>query len=379
MVKLALEEMKNKGSSCPLSKIDFADEFCRTPLHLAVSGGYEEIVKELVQMGANIYSPDEWGRNPVHLAIAVGRQDILEALLNSKSTSSTPEGPGKRNIVFGINSVDAWGYAAIHYAVLSNNEHIIQIICEEDGFELLHLRPTGGLARHEQQATRRIPIAINQSTNLRLTVPVTHLCNTLATLERLLKATHALTNGADILEQDSTERTLLHAAAELPALDIVDSLLSTPKFASMLESNSMLDYRQKSPLHLAATRDILTALLRNDTLRLLVNKQDKWGCSALHDATAYGREGVVEGLIAAGADITIRDNLDRTALHYACLLSPASITETTTKIVRQLAKPIALMLRDKKQKTALDYAESVPGLLLELQNCQKQHQTARPT
>ena len=64
-------------------------------LHIAVSEGYEDIVKLLLEMGANVSMQlTESGWTPLHLAAQHGRVDIARALLDAGANVLQEENTG---------------------------------------------------------------------------------------------------------------------------------------------------------------------------------------------------------------------------------------------------------------------------------------------
>jgi len=91
-----------------------------TPLHYALINKHEEIVKNLVEQGANLNLPDFQGRFPLHLSIQVGcNPEITEFLLNNGSN---------------VNSPDFEGVLPIHYASTIGNVRICKSLIDYGGF-----------------------------------------------------------------------------------------------------------------------------------------------------------------------------------------------------------------------------------------------------
>jgi len=74
------------------------DDRGRTPLHIAISLGYTEIVKELITLGVDINMTDCNGNTPLHIAVISNRLNIVWKLLesgaspvvSSEGTSNSP-------------------------------------------------------------------------------------------------------------------------------------------------------------------------------------------------------------------------------------------------------------------------------------------------
>lgn len=60
----------------------FADR--DTPLHISARLGNEEIIKALLEAGANVNAQNEKGETPLHCAIVADQAAIVRMLLNEK-------------------------------------------------------------------------------------------------------------------------------------------------------------------------------------------------------------------------------------------------------------------------------------------------------
>jgi ankyrin repeat protein len=130
-----------------------------------------------------------------------------------------------------------------------------------------------------------------------------------------------IANGADIHAKDDKGQTALHRMLDVrhgnfqkykPSKDIVELLL-----AKGADVNSK-DKAGRTPLHLAAEsadRDIVKLLL--DKGAKVNAKDDESGFTALHHAARFGKINVAELLIARGADINAKDKQDHTSLYVA--------------------------------------------------------------
>jgi ankyrin repeat protein len=53
----------------------------RTPLHFACKEGYLEVVKLLIELGADKEAKDKWNETPLHLACIEGHLDVVKLLI----------------------------------------------------------------------------------------------------------------------------------------------------------------------------------------------------------------------------------------------------------------------------------------------------------
>ncbi|KAL4577955.1 hypothetical protein LXL04_014070 [Taraxacum kok-saghyz] len=137
----------------------------RSPLHLAASKGYEEIVAFLIREGADVnLSVDDFGNTPLLEAIKRGHDNIVSILIkeggsliiNSKdhdlrtplhvATSRGSYVVAKLLVEAGANvlSKDRWGNTPLGEARLSGNKILIEILEESTSFQMSEssLQPT---------------------------------------------------------------------------------------------------------------------------------------------------------------------------------------------------------------------------------------------
>lgn len=93
--------------------VDAADNTGATPLHYAAADGRVEMLRMLRLYGGNIEQPDNEGNRPLLWAVFKGADTSIECLL--------AEGAD-------VNARGKGGRTAMHYAVISNQVHIIHTL-----------------------------------------------------------------------------------------------------------------------------------------------------------------------------------------------------------------------------------------------------------
>lgn len=130
-----------------------------------------------------------------------------------------------------------------------------------------------------------------------------------------------LNDGADINFKDSSGCTALHCAVVKGYITVVETLLAV----SGIDVNAV-NNDGDTALHLAVQRlarqregyGVVKQLLTTPTTpRINRNARDKTGRTALHFAVGSNSESAVELLLENGVDVNVRDKLDKTALDYA--------------------------------------------------------------
>jgi V8-like Glu-specific endopeptidase len=65
-----------------------------TALHLALSNGYTDVAKLLIEKGAKLNEKDNYGNTPLHLAARSGRRDVVELLIRKGAYAGTKNDKG---------------------------------------------------------------------------------------------------------------------------------------------------------------------------------------------------------------------------------------------------------------------------------------------
>ncbi|XP_044579759.1 uncharacterized protein LOC123261929 [Cotesia glomerata] len=130
-----------------------------TMLHIASQEGYLDIVKYLVEKGADVHATNKSGSKPIHIAAREGHVSIVEFFFSIKMSNNTLGHQGqtllhyavvapKKEIVeylinqkMDVNVGDAKGLTPIYYAVKCGKQEIIELLLNNGAaFDCLLLR-----------------------------------------------------------------------------------------------------------------------------------------------------------------------------------------------------------------------------------------------
>lgn len=225
------------------------------PVHCAVRSGNLEIVKMLVQDGANVMQIDDRQRTPLHYACYSGNVDAAEVLLKWNAR---------------LDPKNSNGMTPLHLAV------------QEGHIELVRL-----FLRHQRLIDVRRPI------------PVDGKKSSSDSIVNLL---------------DNHERTPLHLAASLGRLDMVTLMLQRQD--AILD---LMDRWRRTPLHVATeagNMKIVHLLLKHNSD--VLNQVDKTGFTPLHKACECGRMEMIRIFLDSGAKVDSADFKGSAPLHIAC-------------------------------------------------------------
>ena len=238
----------------------------QTALHYASVYGHLQVVELLLSKGAGIDVEDKWCCTPLILATKWERSDISLHLINHGAD---------------LNKTDGHKRTALHYAIK---------YCHLEVVELL-LSKGAGIDVEDKWCRTPLMFAAQRG------------CSDI-----LL---HLINHGANLNKTNVNKRTALHYAIEFGHLEVVELLLS--KGAGI----DVEDKWCRTPLMLAIERghsDISLHLINHGAD---LNKTNDHKRTALHFAIEYGCLKVVELLLCKGAGIDVEDELCCTPLMLA--------------------------------------------------------------
>ncbi|KAJ8916077.1 hypothetical protein NQ315_010945 [Exocentrus adspersus] len=299
--QMSLASSSSEPSPDPL--FDVHDQHGQAALHVAARLGQAQVVKVLLEAGANADQADVDGWTPLRAAAWGGHTEVVELLVQHGCA---------------LDSVDAENRTALRAAAWSGHEEIVKI--------LLHNGANVNLTDHEGR-TALIAAAYMGHSEI-----VEHLLNF----------------GADINHADADGRTALSVAAlcapRTPGVSVVSTLL---------ERGATVDHKDKegmTPLLVASFeghRDVCELLLENEAD---VDHCDHNGRSPLWAAASMGHAPVVALLLFWGCCIDSMDSEGRTVLSVAA-------AQGCVEVVRQLLdRGLDEQHRDNSGWTPLHYA-----------------------
>ena len=323
--------------SCP---VDIRNEGNETPLHLACYKGHLNVVKTLIERGADL-SARNWQNAPlVRVAAIGGHKNVIEALTSQFGCNLNDTGFQGRTILhlacefghvelaeiliteFGLDPmcVDDNKYTPLHYAALGGHLSVVRMLVSQHNADLN--------ARNNQNDSPLHLAGRCGHTNVVNTLIVDFNCNPNETgfggrtiLHEAclnghveLAETLIIDFGLDPMCVDDKKYTPLHYAAGYGHLSVVKMLVSQHNADLNVRSN-----QNNSPLHIAAKRGH-TNVVRAFINDLNCNRYDKGfeGRNILHRACKYGHTELAEALIIDfGLDPMCVDDNKCTPLHYA--------------------------------------------------------------
>jgi ankyrin repeat protein len=243
---------------------DFRDDL--TPLHVASRYGYLEVVRNLVEQGADMAVHDKHRKTPLHVASEEGRLDVAQFLVEHGADAT---------------ALDIDGRIPLHLASLCGHVEVTRFFIEHgvdpttrayDGRAPLHWASMGG------------PLDV-----VRFLVE----------------------HGAEVTARANDGRTSLYVASEEGNAKIARFLLEHGADAAVGPNDG------GTPLHLVASYGYV------EIARILieygadVSAQSKDGQHPLHRAASYGNLEISRLLVEHGADVKARDNDGWTPMHNA--------------------------------------------------------------
>jgi len=254
MVKHLVTEHPQDVNACAFHKMS-------TPLHWASYSGHVNVVRYLLEHGANVTAQCEDGSMPLHWASKKGRVTVIRVLLQHKADANAQD----KNKSTPLHRASRRGHVDSVWIFL---EHGVDATAQDkNGWTPLHCAAFEGHAE------------------------VTHVL---------------LRHGVDTSMRDRDGRTPLHHASSEGNLEVTRVFLEHCVYALAQDNNG------RTPLHRASFRGHV------ETVRLLLEQgmdviiQDKNGCTPLHHASLAGHLQVARVLLEHGADPTAKNKKGQT-------------------------------------------------------------------
>jgi len=281
------------------------NEWGHTPLHQAISRSREDMIKLLIEKGADVNAPNKRGEGPLWSWYG-NKLSICETLLAGGAD---------------INAKTKTGWTLLHKMAANGRPEAFKLLVSKgadveavtnDELTVLHRAIDGQTA---ELILEKAPHLINQKDDQGRTP--------LYEVARLSKSDEAvevlLSKGADINAVNKYTDTVLHVAAEDGQLEVVKCLLANGANISVVNKHgATVAHRAKKP-------EIMKYLL--SLKPELANTRDKSGRTPLLTIAAMRSVESAKVLLTKGADIKAVNNKGRSALHYAAGYSAAAMCE----------------------------------------------------
>nr|XP_015827998.2 ankyrin repeat and death domain-containing protein 1B [Nothobranchius furzeri] len=344
-----VETMKRLGKGL---NINARNVHNRTALHFAVAGKNKEAVQLLLQRRVKVDQKDKYGVAPLHLAAWFGSLDIMKLLVQVGAEQKIENEEGL-NI--------------LHCAAINDHSEIVEYIINDlqmrelDRDDQSECRPFALAAEHGcVQMLNTLMEPHNMATmkpNKRGDTPL-HL----AARNGHLDAVQLLLQSFDTRDEVNTDgETALYQAANKGQEECVLALLEagcdpniltvakcsalhpvsergdTSLVQLLLEYHAHTDFKNQhlnAPLHLAVKNSHLPVIHSLLAAGCNINITDKTSQTALHLAAESGRTEVVEMLLKADMNLTLCDRQGKTALGVAARANEVIIVDMIIKAER---------------------------------------------
>jgi len=281
-----------------------------TPLHLAIENKKVVTAQILADRGADVESADEDGLTPFHYAIRYGTgTEMLEIIWKRRGEGAANISHAGTPLV--VHAAKYGNLDAIRFLLDKGLDTVSSV--NSDGDTALHLAAGGGnedivaelLDKHAEVnsrgAEKRTPLHVAADNG------------------RTGVMTLLLDREADINAQDDEERTALFLAAYRGKTEAAELLLRRKADVGIPGP------RGQTPLHVAVDSLSMTILLLENGASMAT--ADSRGWTPLLQAVYWEHVDIIEALLEKGADINYSDPTGRTPLHIAAQDSSSKVVE----------------------------------------------------
>ncbi|XP_021023070.1 transient receptor potential cation channel subfamily A member 1 [Mus caroli] len=346
--QVELMELIINGSSCEV--LNIMDGYGNTPLHCAAEKNQVESVKFLLSQGAN---PNLRNRNmmsPLHIAVHGMYNEVIKVLTEHKATNINLEGENGNTALMSTCAKDnsealqillekgaklcksnKWGDYPVHQAAFSGAKKCMELILvygEKNGYSReSHIN----FVNHKKASPLHLAV---QSGDL----DMIKMC---------------LDNGAHIDMMENAKCMALHFAATQGATDIVKLMISSYNGSSDIVN--AVDGNQETLLHRASLFDHHDLAEYLISVGADINSTDSEGRSPLILATASASWNIVNLLLCKGAKVDIKDHLGRNFLHLT-VQQPYGLRNLRPEFMQMQHIKELVMDEDNDGCTPLHYA-----------------------
>lgn len=334
-----------------------------TPLYWAAEKGHSATVRLLIEHGAEINLREGRGTTPLQGAASSGHVDVVRLLLENGAHIDAQD--------------DYFGRTALHRAAGGGHVAVLELLLSHgaavdavNNWNRTALHRAAGAGR---EAVVRVLLKYKADVSLKDTVQGATALHVAADGGHTSVADLLVEEGADVKSRnDEKGATPLHWAARRGHEKTVRRLVELGAEIGARDNNGM------TALHEAAANG-RTGVVRVLLGSIAIGSKDDRGATPLHWAAAGGHDAVAGVLLEKGADAKAVDNSGRTALHYAAEAKNTSGTNALHLAARDgdlvvmqalLADGVDVNSRDSTGATALHWAaawgrEPAVRLLLE--------------
>uniref|UniRef100_A0A665SW86 Uncharacterized protein n=1 Tax=Echeneis naucrates TaxID=173247 RepID=A0A665SW86_ECHNA len=370
--------------------INTPDNFGRTCLHAAASGGNVECLNLLLSSGTDLNKRDIMGRTPLHYAAANGRYQCTVTLVSAGAEVNEPDQTGCTPLHYSAAS-QAFSRVDRHFSGNHQNdedeakesyfclEHLLDngadpSMVNSKGYSAVHYAAYHG---NKQNLELLLEMSFNALGDIESSIPVSPLH--LAADKGHWQALRVLTETAAYVDmQDAAGRSVLYLAAQKGFARCVEVLLA--QGASCLLNDNRLMW---TPIHVAAANghsDCLRMMIDYGEEGDLTNVADKFGQTPLMLAVLGGHTDCVHFLLEKGALPDAKDKRGSTALHRGVCQMVQMATYGIQAVLGHddcvtalLDHKASALCRDTQGRTptplhAAAFAEDVAGLQLVLRH-----------
>uniref|UniRef100_A0A8C7FXS3 Ankyrin repeat domain 52a n=1 Tax=Oncorhynchus kisutch TaxID=8019 RepID=A0A8C7FXS3_ONCKI len=372
--------------------INTPDNFGRTCLHAAASGGNVECLNLLLSSGTDLNQRDQSGRTPLHYAAANGRYQCTVTLVSAGAEVNEPDRTGCTPLHYSAASqafcsclehlldngadpslVNSKGYSAVHYAASHGNKRC-HVHIEQPKHDSFLSYPISSPPQADNGHWQALSVLTETAAYVDVQDASGRSVLYLASQRGYARCVEVLlAQGASCLLNENRHMwTPLHVAAANGHTECLHMLVESGEEADL---TNVTDTQGQTPLMLAVLGG------HTDCVHLLLEKgawpdaKDKGGSTALHRGAVVGREDCVTALLDHEASALCRDGQGRTPLHYA---ASHRYTDILASLLRAATRSDPLdSLLDHEEYTPSHWAayqghEGCLEVLLEHKTCSSQ-------